>query len=58
MESLKEKLRAFNIFQVIPLKQQISGTVIGTKCIPTYVCIYIDEFENEFLRFMSNKPQV
>ena len=29
-------------------KQIISGTAIGTKCGPTYVCIYIDEFENEF----------
>ena len=58
MESSKEKLRAFNIFQVIPLKQQISGTAIGTKRIPTYVCIFIDEFENEFLRFVSNKPLV
>ena len=28
------------------VKQQISGTTIGTKCAPTYACIYMDEFEN------------
>ena len=31
------------------VKQQISGTTIGTKCTPTYVCVYMNEFENEFL---------
>ena len=25
------------------VKQQVSGTVIGTKCAPTYACIYMDE---------------
>ena len=37
------------------VKQQISGTVIGTKCDPNYACIYIDEFENEFLSLRSDK---
>ena len=31
------------------VKQQVSGTAIGTKCAPTYACIYIDEVETEFL---------
>ena len=38
------------------VKQQISGTAIGTKCAPTCSCIYIDEFENEFLSLRSDKP--
>ena len=40
------------------VKQQISGTAIGTKCAPTYAYIYLDEFENEFLSFRSDKPLV
>ena len=31
------------------VKQQVSGTAIGTKCAPTYACIYMDEVETEFL---------
>ena len=27
------------------IKQQIFGTVIGTKCAPTYACIFIDKAE-------------
>ena len=27
------------------MKQQISGTDIGTKCAPTYACIYVDKME-------------
>ena len=38
------------------VKQQISGTAIGTKCAPTYVCIYMDEFENEFISLRIDKP--
>ena len=40
------------------VKQQISGTAIGTKCAPTYACIYMDEFEDEFLSLRSDKPLV
>ena len=40
------------------VKQQISGTAIGTKCTPTYACIYMDEFENKFLSLRSDKHQV
>ena len=40
------------------VKQQISGTAIGKKCAPTYGCIYMDEFENEFLSLPSDKPLV
>ena len=32
------------------VKQQVSETVIGTKCAPTYACIYMDEIETEFLK--------
>ena len=32
------------------VKQQVSGTAIGTKCAPTYACIYMDEVETEFLK--------
>ena len=38
------------------VEQQISGTAIGTKCRPTYACIYMDEFENDFLSLRSDKP--
>ena len=40
------------------VKQQISGTAIGTKCTPTYACIYMDEFENTFLSLQSDKHLV
>ena len=40
------------------VKQQISGTGIRTKCTPPYACIYMDEFENEFLSLRSDKPLV
>ena len=31
------------------VKQQISGTAIGTKFVPPYVCIFMDEVETSFL---------
>ena len=40
------------------VKWQISATAMGTKCTPTYACIYMDEFENEFLSLWSDKPPV
>ena len=38
------------------IKQQISGTTIGTKCAPTYACIYMDKAEGEFLAKQEYKP--
>ena len=38
------------------IKQQISGTTIGTKCAPTYACIYMDKVEGEFLAKQEYKP--
>ena len=32
------------------VKQQVSGTTVGTKCAPTYACICMDELETEFLK--------
>ena len=29
------------------IKQQISGMAIGTKCAPTYSCIFMDKVETE-----------
>ena len=31
------------------VKQQISGTAIGTKFAPTYACIFMDDLETSFL---------
>ena len=31
------------------VKEQISGTAIGTKCAPNYACIFMDEFETKFI---------
>ena len=30
--------------------EQISGTAIGTKCVPSYACIFMDYTESEFLK--------
>ena len=38
------------------IKQQISGRAIGTKCTPTYACIFIDKVETEFLETQTDKP--
>ena len=38
------------------IKQQISGTAIGTKFTPTYACIFIDKVETEFLETQADKP--
>ena len=32
------------------VKQQISGTAIGTKFAPTYACIFMDKLETDILR--------
>ena len=31
------------------VKQQLSGTAIGTKCAPPYACIVMDKVETDFL---------
>ena len=39
------------------IKQQISGTAICTKCVPTLVfCIFMDKVETEFLETQRDKP--
>ena len=38
------------------IKQQISGTAIGTKCAPTYGCIFMDELERGFLQTQDHQP--
>ena len=38
------------------IKQQISGTAIGTKCTPTYACIFMHNMETEFLEAQTDKP--
>ena len=40
------------------VKQQISGTVIGTKFVPLYACIFMDEVETSFLETQEMKPLV
>ena len=43
---LKNNLFEFND----KVKQQISGTAIGNKFAPPYVCIYMDKTEANFLK--------
>ena len=38
------------------IKQQISETAIGTKCAPTYACIFMDKVGTKFLETQRNKP--
>ena len=40
------------------IKQQVSGTAIGTKFAPPYACIFMDKFETEFLATQVFKPRV
>ena len=40
------------------VKQQDSGRAIVAKCAPTYVCIYMDEVETEFLKTQERTPLV
>ena len=40
------------------VKQQDSGRAIVAKCAPTYVCIYMDEVETEFLKTKERTPLV
>ena len=38
------------------VKQQISGTVTGTKFAPPYPCIFMDKVEIDFLEMQAVKP--
>ena len=40
------------------VKQQISGTAIGTKFAPTYACVFMDQVETDFLMAQENVPLV
>ena len=40
------------------VKQQISGTAIGTKFAPPYACIFMDQVESEFLKTQQHQPLV
>ena len=40
------------------VKQQISGTAIGTKFVPLYACIFMDEVVTSFLETQEMKPLV
>ena len=46
-----------NFFEFDSLfKQQSSWTAIGTKCPPTYACIFIDKVETEILETQRDEP--
>ena len=38
------------------IKQQISGTAIGTKCAPTHGCIFMEELQQIFLKIQDYQP--
>ena len=40
------------------VKQQLSGTAIGAKFVPTYACIFMDKLENDFLNMQEYLPLV
>ena len=40
------------------IKQQISGTAIGTKFAPRYACFFIDKIETAFLETQELQPLV
>ena len=40
------------------IKQQISGTAIGTKFAPPYACIYMNKTETDFLKTQEPQPFV
>ena len=40
------------------VKQQLSGTAIGTKRAPPYTCIFMDKVETDFLESQKLKPMV
>ena len=40
------------------IKQQVSGTAIGTKFAPPYACLFMDKFETSFLETQQLQPLV
>ena len=38
------------------VKQQVSGTAIGTKFARTYACIFMDKIKSDFLKTQEAKP--
>ena len=38
------------------IKQKLSGTTIGTKFAPPYVCIFMDKLETNFLKTQTLRP--
>ena len=40
------------------IKQQISGTAIGTKFAPPYACLFMDKIETAFLETQELQPLV
>ena len=40
------------------IKQQISGTAIGTKLAPPYACLFMDKIETAFLETQEFQPLV
>ena len=40
------------------LRQQISGTAVGTKFAPPYTCIYMNKTETDFLKTQELQPFV
>ena len=48
-----------NVFEFnVTVKEQILGTAIGTKCAPSYACLFRSEFETSFIESQRNKPLV
>ena len=46
----------FNCFEFNgKVKNQIFGTAIGTKSVPPYTCILMDQVETEFLETQKHK---
>ena len=40
------------------IKQQISGTTIGTKFVPPYTCLFMDKIETAFFEIQQLQPLV
>ena len=40
------------------IKQQISGTTIGTKFVPPYTCLFMDKIETAFFKIQQLQPLV
>ena len=49
---LKSNFSEFNI----KVKQQVSGTAIGTKSVPPYACFLMENFEASILETQQLQP--